>query len=63
MCTVELYAQDQMDKLKEELGGKLPKDHIYRYRAEWQGGVRFAAGILDAFAGRVYHDLLSVIDR
>lgn len=61
--TIDPYAKAQLDRLKEELGGKLPKDHLYKYPARWQEGAQFDQGVMDAFASRVYHDLSSVIDQ
>jgi WD40 repeat protein len=61
--TLDPYAKDQMESLKEELGGKISQDHIYKYPAQWHEGVQFDKGVLDVFAAKVYHDLISVIDQ
>ncbi|MEW6386501.1 MAG: DUF4062 domain-containing protein [Thermodesulfobacteriota bacterium] len=61
--TVDPYAKAKLDGLKEELGDKLPEDHIHKYQAQWHDGAQFAEGVLEAFAAKVYQDLVSVINQ
>ena len=57
----DVYSKEQLEKLKQDLKAKLPREHVYDYGARWESGC--ALDDAGAFGERVYDDLKSVIEN